>query len=237
MQALAGAAYSISFDIMQDGDYVVPDEGSVAYTLYDNTGAAVSGQTAVAVDSDATTNRVTIDIASGYNTIGSGRTFEQRTVRLSYKYQQKSYMVEDWYYVTSALNFRVSPMEVISALGIREGEVLANEVDLVQAYFKVADSVGSGFDTALSSGTISQIKANEAIKITAALSLARVIELKAFRKFGNELSYARFDGLDFEAIRANLKDALSDALGSLDGVTASAGSLFTVTTPVNPITG
>lgn len=238
MQAIVGTAYTLTFPFIVDGEYVVPDDGSVTYTLFDNSGAAVSGQTDQAVTTDNATDHIQITIASGQQTIAGGKTFEQRTVRVKYKVDAKDFSVEDWYYVTNNLNFRVRPQDVISTLGIKEGEALLEEVDLIGAYFRIADALGApAFSTALSSGGINQINANSAIKYAAAIDLATVIEMKAFRKFGNELNYARFDKIDFAAIRAGLQDKLSDALTAAGGVNFLSGSLFAVTSPVDPMTG
>jgi hypothetical protein len=238
MQAISGAPYTLTVEYFQGGEYVVPDEGSVSYTLYDNSGAAIVAQTDVAVATDNTSQQSQITISGTYHTIAGGKSFEQRTLRVKYKRDGKDYTTEQWYYVTGNLNLRVRPQEVLLLLGIREGEALLEEVDLVQAYFKVSSALGSTvFGTALSSGGITQIKVNEAVKITAALDLAAVIELKAFRKFGNELNYSRFEKIDFAGIRATLKSNLADALSAATNVVSTAPSLFTVTQPVDPLTG
>lgn len=235
MQAISGSAYTVTFEFMQDGEYVVPDDASVTYKLYGNDGAQLS---TASVDTDNNTNTVQIAIASGFNTVASGLDFEQRTVRVSYKLDGKDFTLEQWYYVTGLLNYRVTPRDVVIMMGIKEGEVLFDEIDLIQAYFKVSNAIGStNFTSALSSGGIKQIKANEAIKITAALDLMRVIELKAFRKMGNELNYARFDKIDFAAIRESMEDALNDAIATASDLTTTSPGLFLVTSPVNPITG
>lgn len=235
MQAISGAPYTLTFDFKQDGEYVVPDDASVNYTIYANDGSVLHSDT---VDTDNNTNQVQLPISGTYQTVADGLQFEQRTVRLAYTVGGNSFLSEQWYYVTGLLNYRVTPGAVVALLGIKEGEVLFDEIDLVGAYFNVADSLGlSVLTAALASGGIKQIKTNEAIKITAALDLARIIELKAFKKFGNELSYTRFDNIDFDAIRSGLLDALSDALAVSSDVVLTAPTLFTVTNPVNVLTG
>lgn len=236
MQAISGAPYTLSIEFKQDGEYVVPDNGSVSYTLYDNAGAAVSGQTDISVVTDDSTSILPITIAGSYHTVAED--FEQRTIRVSYEINGQEYTIEEWYYVTALLNYRVRPRDVVVLLGIKEGEVLFDEIDLVQAYFKVSNTLGDTvLTTALASGGITQLKANEAIKITAALDLARVIELKAFRKFGNETSYARFEKIDFTAIRAGLNSALTSALAEAAAGVVTSPSLLVVTNPTNPLTG
>lgn len=238
MQAISGAPYTLTVEFFQQGEYVVPDEGSVSYTLYDNAGAAIGAQTDQAVATDNTTQTAQITIAGTYHTIGASMDFEQRKLIVSYEIEGKAFTTEQWYYVTGNLNLRVRPQEVLQLLGIREGEALLEEIDLVQAYFKVSSAMGASvFSTALSSGGIAQIKVNEAIKITAALDLAGVIELKAFRKFGNELNYSRFEKIDFNGIRAGLRNSLADALSAATGTASTSPSLFTVTQPVDPLTG
>lgn len=234
-QTVVGAPYTLSFAFIKDGEYVVPDEGSVVYYLYGNDGTQLH---TAAVPTDNTTDHIQIPIDASYNTITGGRTFEQRTVRVKYALNGNILFLEDWYYVTQPLNYRITWRDVVTTLGIKEGEILEQEVDLVQAFFKIADLVTpSVLAAALSSGTIKQINANEAIKITAALDLATVIELKAFSKFGNELSYTRFATIDFEMLRDNLEGKLTEAISIITDTVFTSYDLLLVTSPKNPMTG
>lgn len=211
MQAIVGENFTHQFHFIVDREYVTPDSGSVSYTLYDNAGAAISGQTNQAVSLTAGAQVANIQISSAYHTVASGKSFEQRTLRLKFLYGGKSYVFERSYFVTPLLNFRVTPEEVISELGLLEGEVLFDQVDLVGAYFEAADKVTSAtLVSMLSSGTLSQLQANELIKCMAAIKLANAIQLRAFRKAGGDtLNYARFEKIDFTAIIGGLKSKIN----------------------------
>lgn len=239
MQAIVGGAYSVTFDLMVEGEYAPFDVGSTSYSIYDNSGAVMSGYSNVAITTEEGQNRLSIEIPSGVHTVGSGKTFEKRTVSLTTKYLDKTYNIRQSYYVTPYLNYTVTPKDVIILSGVRDGEILEPEVDLVSAYVRVANLMGSStLTTNLAAGTILQVQANEAIKAQAALDLLTTIELKAFKKLGGDsLNYTRFDGIDFNTIRGNLQNILLQAISATQSEEYTPPSLFLLTTPTDAVTG
>lgn len=238
MDAIVGKAYTLRFDFVHDGEYVVPDLASVTYTAYDNAGAAIAGHTAVAVNTDSNTNFVSIQLPSGVQTVAGGKILEHRRVRIDYTYQSKSYNLVQSYLVTAALNHHVSPRDVISYLAIKDGEIFESEVQLTPAYFELRDLLGSSvFDAALVSGLISQVRINDAIKYRAAQRLLATIELRALRRAGGDsLNFARFEKIDFEGIKASIAADLSSAIEDM-GAAATTPSLLLLTTPDDVFTG
>lgn len=210
MQAIVGENFTVPFHFIVDREYVTPDSGSISYTLYGNSGAAIAGQTNIAVSLATGAQVANLQISSTYNTIAGGKDFEQRKILLKFTYNSKAYVFERTYFVTNLLNHNVTPEQVIFELGLLEGEVLFDEVDLVGAYYEASSRVGSSIlTTMLSSGTLDQIKGNEIIRLLAALKLANAIQLRAFRKAGGDTtSYARFDKVDFTGIITGLQTRL-----------------------------
>lgn len=238
MNAIVGKAYSLRFDFTNDGEYIVPDIASVVYTVHDNAGQPMSGYTSVAVTTTSTTDHLSIQIPSAVHTVGGSKLFEQRSVILDYTYQGKTLSIPKHYYVTNRLNYHVSPLDVISCLAIKEGEIFAEEVELVPAYFAVRETMGAtAFDAALSSGTITQLKVNEAIKYQAALKFLATLELRAFEKAGGDsASYKRFATVDFAALKQAVKGELAAAIQSASGVSTTP-SLFVLSNPTDVYTG
>lgn len=239
MQAIVGGAYSVTFDLMVEGEYAPFDVDSTSYSIYDNSGAVISGYSNVAITTIEGQNRLSIEIPSGVHTVASGKTFEKRVVSLTTKYLDKTYILRQSYYVTPYLNYTVTPKDVIVLMGVRDGEVLEPEVDLVSAYVRVASLMGSStLTTNLASGTITQVQANEAIKAQAALDLLSTIELKAFKKMGGDsLNYTRFDGIDFMTIRNNLKAILQESISATQSEVYTPPNMFLLTTPTDAVTG
>lgn len=240
MDAIVGSAHTVSFDLQVGVDYVDPDAGSVTYTVRDNTGAAISGQTDIEVDdNDIIDQSVTITVPSGSHTITGSRDYEQRTVQLKFTVDGQSYSFLKHYYVTPWLNYRVEPISVLGLIGLKEGEVWADQVDLVRSYYMLKSQLGGAvLDTALASGTAEQFAANEAIRYFAAIDMIRCIELKALRKAGGDsMSYQRFEKIDFASVRGSLELALTDLINGFDTDTADTPVVFLVSNPTNPITG
>ena len=241
MDAIVGQSYLVAFDLRLDEEYVTPDAGTITYTVYDNSGTVMGGLSNVAYpDGSVTANRVLITVPNSSHTVGAGKSFEQRSVELNFLYDGVPHRMLKHYYVTSRLNYRADPFEVLGMIGLKEGEVFADQVDFVRSYFLLASqltSSGSDLATLLASGTISQINANEAIKVHAALDLMTCIELKAFRKAGGDsLSFQRFEKVDFSALRAELTSRLSTLTEAISSTT-TAPTVFQVVTVVDAITG
>jgi hypothetical protein len=238
MGAIVGKAHSVRFDFMDDGEYVVPTIGSVTYTIYNNAGVAISGQTAVAVTTLADTNYISLAIPSSVQTLDSAKSFEQRTVFIDYTVAGKSQTQEKHYFVTNRLNVRVTPRDVISYLSIKDGEIFEDEVQITPAYFTVRDTLGSAvFDAALSSGDMTQLRVNEAVKLQAAMYFLTTLELRALRKAGGDgASFNRFEKIDFKAMRVNIQQELATALNDVGGAT-SIPTLIMVTSPTDIYTG
>lgn len=239
MDAVVGKAYTVNFDLIVGIDYVSPDAGSMTYSVRDNAGAEISDLVDLEISDEAVVeSQVTINVPSSAHTLASGRDFEQRTVVLDFSVDGKAYRFLKHYYVTSWLNYRVAPASVIALLGLKEGEVWQDQVDLVYAYFHLKGSLTEGLlETALTSGTVAQIRANDAIRAFAALDMMTGIELKALRKAGGDaLSYQRFEKVDFAQLRAEISERLRSYLETLSG-TPVIPTVFQVITPTNAITG
>lgn len=239
MQALVGKDYSVTFELVIGGEFAPFDEGTSSFTIYKNDGTVNSSYEDVVIDTLAGQNQIVLNIPSDVHTVASGKSFEKRHVVLTTKSQGKTHYLKQTYFVTTFLNYSCSPSDVLALIGVRDGEILLEDVDLISAYFKVVDAVGSTTaTTALSSGDMKQVQINEAIKIQAALDLIRTIELKALKKVGDDsLSYTRFDGVDFNTIRTNLSNALQVAISTVQSSDITPNTLFTISTPTDAITG
>lgn len=237
MQAIEGQPYTTRFDFFEEGEFFVPDAGTVSYTVYDNAGEVLGALSDQAIVTDSSTQHVNVGLPGSAHSLDPSKDFEQRSIRLKYQRDGVEGVYLRHYYVTPYLNYRVEPLEVFEAIGIKDGEVFLHMVDLVRSYMLLKSKLsGTVLVDALKSGGISQLRANEAIKYQAAVDLLTAIELKVLRKAGGDmLSFTRFEGLDFERIKQDVREKLAGALEGLQG--EDAISYFTLSTPTDAITG
>lgn len=239
MDAISGQEHVVTFHLLVEDRYVVPDTGSMKYTVLDNSGAVSGLLNNVAIaDGSIVDEKVNITLSSSVQTVASGKSFEQRTVEFVFTVGGQKYRLIKHYYVTARLNYRCSPEQVFSLLGIKDGEDFYDAVDFVKAYFELAEALGSSaLTTALSSGGLSQLRANEMICYAAAIDMATSLELKALRKAGGDaLNFQRFEKVDFESIRSRLSSKLQSLTDQVTG-TSVTPEVFIVAPTTDAWTG
>jgi hypothetical protein len=236
--AIVGTNFGLMLDTYVGQNILIPDSGSMEYTVYDNSGQPITGLTAVAVSGVNQKNLITIPSAA--QTVAGGKEFEQRTVVFTFNSALAPHTKTYSYQVTPFLNHHVTPEQVITVLGVQEGEILYDQVELLPAYFDAKQRL-TDIDAALSSGTTTQTKANDLIAHLAAIRLIQTLELRAWRRFGSDAqAYQRFDTVDFDGIRRRVSGQIEMLVSDIEGddlVTTAAGILFAVTQPTDAITG
>lgn len=235
LNALTGEGVSIVFDIIEDGVFVSPDVGSVTYTVRDNSGQGIIGHTSQPVTTVEGQTTVMLTLPGGINT--KSKTFELRTVELTYTVggrngkTRQSYRVHDW------MPYSVSQSDVRAFVGLSEAELPDHEVDLVVAYLTLKEDLAD-LDDHLTSGDLSAIRANRAIVCTAVLSLAHTIQLRAMHSQSSETArVARYTNIDWNRVTHQASSELSELNKVLTNSLEASVPLLTISTGIDPITG
>lgn len=230
-----GIDISIPVSFAQDGRPHVPDEDSATYTLLDASATPVLGHIDQSVV--VSVNKATISLPAAVNEITT--TFSKRTVVISYTVAGNPYEMRVVYRLMPSLNFTITPSDVRSYLGVNEGELRNDDVDLVRAYIAIQEEVGvTSLVDALSSGEIAEIRANEAILYWAALDLIPSLKLRvAQSEKDGPLSFTRPALKNFDELEQTTRARLTAALDSVTGRAETSSPLLITTNDADPITG
>jgi len=224
--------------LIRNGDPLVPNVGTVTYSIFDHSGGAVAGQQDIPVTTTATTFRLTLEIPASVNTIGADKRFERRTVVLSFEAQGAAGTQTTVYRLTPRLNHSVTAAQVRSFLGVADHELLDADIDLAIAYFMVEAQIGqTTLEAALTSGTTNELAANDIIKMTAVLDVLPSLKQRLAQEEQNGVKmFARASIKNFDELRADAERRLNVALETLIIGDGTDLVLVVVTQDVDPIT-
>lgn len=206
MDIVSSTPVTLWVDFEAPQGLVIPDAGSVSYSLYDGQGVPLTVDEALTPEADAT--GVSIKIPAISNVIAPDRFFERRTALVSWTANGRGYSARSGYRITELPNYGVVPADVRTYLALNEDELRDDEIDLFTAYVVLAGVIGKDrLDEALGAGTLVEVRASRAVMLTAATAL--------FPSLRYRIAQAKTDGtLKFE----RLKDA--SAFDGLVGATA-----------------
>lgn len=231
----AGEDQLFFVDILVDGEFAVPDAGSIKLTLRDNPGSIFTGFNAVAqVDTNLST--VLVTVPSAQNSIGSA-LFETRYVKLDYKVGGRPFSESFMYRLTPFLPIQSTERDVRGLVGADEKELPDEDIDLVKSYFILLDEYGAAFGTALTDSTVGGLYANQAIAIHAALEVLPSLQLKIrqVEKFNNAESQR--GKIDFEQLKEDLQELLTRNLEQVFSANVTSQVVLMVSSPTDVITG
>lgn len=230
-----GRALTIPVDIQVDGEFAVPDEGSLVYTLYDGSGAVVPGYE----DQDVTYDGgdiAYVEIPKEANTTGSS-SMVLRHVLIRFETNGRPYEIRRAYVIVPWFGFTVDENDVRSYLALNAHHLPNSEIDLVQAYFEVEarlNSLNANLADLLATGNFA---ANRAILIRAAQKALRNLEMRVAAVHRSEsMVYERPD-IDFEALRRSAAQDYAGAIAAASGQDIPAPILYTIATGTDPVTG
>ena len=165
---------------------------------------------------------------------------EARYVILKYLYEGRPYSQQRSYRLTPFLTFSVTEMDVRKHLGMLPEELEDHEVDLYQAYYELQTWVPS-LSTLLQAGTVTSLRANDAIAIMAAILLATSLVARyAQRTVSADSELTRATKFDPKELVAELEAKLDDLINQLtasDPTLVTNPTRFLVGTRTDPITG
>lgn len=227
-----GEIATVAVPFTRDGEPFVPDAGTVSWTLRGTDGTVMTGY----VDQPLTTTDTTvlIEVPSLANSVSLTKRFEKRFLVVKGLVDGDPFQIQTAYQLTAWLNHTVTPDAVRSFVGTDTGELADIDIDIVGAYFEIADMVGEARLTeALSSGLAAEAIANKAIKGQAVLNaLPGLRQRMAKRNEDGTLKVERF-AIDFDALAADagrLVAAANVTIGLFDD-TDTVPVLFVLATP------
>jgi hypothetical protein len=234
---LAGETASFRVDFVEDGDFFVPDQGSVEWVLRGNDGSKVTSPASVTTDSSTTYITVKIDELANQK---DGEV-EKRSLVVSYTRNGDPGQIILHYRLVDWLNITITPENVRSWMGITPSELPNGDIDFVRHYFEVKSDLGnqeSALDEALKATTRLQYDANMAILYKAVIELVPSVQYRIAQSEQDDVvSQRRMSSLDADKLLQQARKHYADALLSVSGEQSTGPTLFTVTTGADPITG
>lgn len=236
---LTGREARINVKYLDGTNPVIPTVGTATYTVYDSTGTVITGYNALSIATDVTTWQSTIVIPSGVNTIPSPQQFERRIVIVTFQSNGSSYQTRIDYRVIPFVPYTVTAENVRSFVGLEKKELPDSDVDLFVAYLRAKKDIGANLDIALENGTLSEVRANEAIAMQAVFELIPSLQQRVAQREENGLiGFDRIKIKDFSAIISAAYTKYYDIVDELLGITVGATyTLITVTQDADPVTG
>lgn len=237
INVLSGQDAVITVDLIGvDGEPFVPDGGVIAWTLRGHDGSIQVTETAM---SGVTDTRAFITIAGAENTL-DGRSLEKRILEVRCEIDGAPHYVATVYRVTQFLNTTVSPRDVRRYLSLDEGALPDNEIDIVEAYFDIADLITEDALTAALSGDQSiERAANRAIVAQCVLNLGVTLVFRMTKaETDGQTKIERFE-MDIKAILETAKVDRDKALALATGtaIQTTTRTLITFTDRTDPLTG
>ena len=236
---IAGSDLTYKVDFFAGGALVAPDPGSVYLTIRDNAGNGIAPYVHQAVV--VTGTQLDLNIPGLVNTPVVPSKLESRFVIVEFLYQGRPYAVRQTYRLTPFLTFSADEATVRKHLGMMPEELEDFEIDLYQAYYELLTLVPS-LSTILQSGTISALRANDAIAIQAALLIMTSLVARYAQKTSSaDSEFIRATKFDPEQLVEDLMarlDTLVNDLTAIDPAAVSTPTLFIVTArTTDPVTG
>jgi hypothetical protein len=233
---LADENVTLVVPFLVDDEYVVPDTGSVTYTLRDNLGAGITGQTNKPVAPTAGRTEWPISILAIYN--GKALETENRTLTVSFTYNLAPYHWQVSYRLTDWFPHIVGPNDVRAILGVTRYELPDEDLDIAAAYLTInTDLGGSVLYNALVVGGMKSLAANNAITYKAAIDCLPSLPGRVLREESNGTTKtSRFSRWNFKEIEEKLSEKLSLAMATITGVDESFPSLMVAGSRTDPVT-
>lgn len=232
MWFFAGENVTLNFDFKVDGEFVVPT--SASYLLRNHAGVAIGS----AVNLTGLTTSASIMIPAVSNALSSEALYENRFVLVSFIHNGKSHTLVQPYKIANFVPITAVADDVRRLTGLAEAELPDADIDILGAYFKLFDSYGTDFSNQMFALTYKNRLANESIALQAAIDVAISFPLRVPVSVRNEDSqFSRTTSIDWAAMEASLRRQLQQNLTSVISVEETTVTVFSVTTPTDPVTG
>ncbi|WP_189348028.1 hypothetical protein, partial [Mesorhizobium sp. M2D.F.Ca.ET.232.01.1.1] len=146
--------------------------------------------------------------------------FSRRVVRITAERGGIPFDAVTMYRLTPQILYTVTPKDVRGFLGVNEGELPDEDVDLAGAYLNLEFSIGRDkLAAALTSGEEAELRANEAVLYSTVLELIPSLANRvAQEETDGALSFKRNARKDFSDLKKSAEDRLSAALAAINPV-------------------
>lgn len=232
---VAGYANSFYVEFKKDGQFVQPDPASIKLTIRDNSGLPISGYDHAA-QPDTLNTTLLLTIPQAVNVVNEGR--ENRYVRLEFTSAGVPCAFVAAYKLTPFIPIAVVPEDVRNILGARDTELKDQEIDLYEAYFRLARD-NPLLEDALTDTGDKNMYANRAIALAAALILIPSMPVRAIKEDTLNNASAIRATVDWDKVQAGIESELAQALANVAAdiaVSFAYSPIFRLSTPIDPIT-
>lgn len=230
----AGRDVTIPVNLTYNGQPAVPDAGTAVLYVSAPGGDVIFTQDLTTGPTDVT---ILARIPAEHNQITTA--FSRRVVRISAERGGIPFEAVAMYRLTPQILYTVTPKDVRSFLGVNEGELPDDEVDLSGTYLNLEFDMGRDkLVAALTSGDQAELRANEAILYKTVLDVIPSLANRvAVEETDGALSFKRNARKDFAELKKSAEDRLSAALAVINPVNDPGYSILITTTDADPITG
>lgn len=187
-------------------------------------------------------SKVTLEIPSSVNVLTNDDLFTQLYLECEVvndeDYMSKSFEFKESYRVIDFLPITKNANDVRVLLGVDAISVPDENIDIYNSYFLLLNEVGDRLKTALTSGGINSIRANEAIALKSAIELCPSLKLLIPKsETDNVVSQTRFDDVGIADLKKDLEGRLSTILNEISGEGSFSAVLFQFGTVEDILTG
>jgi hypothetical protein len=230
----AGEDLTFDIEIIVGGVPAQPDDGTVTFTVRDQSGAVLGGLDHQPLTVPGTT--ASISVPAGANEI-AGES-ESRFVTLSYIAGGQSRQQQTAYGLHPFLPIEATEDAVRGLLGVSRDELPDDDIELVPAYYDLKTDNGDVFSNAFTATDRKRQQANRALALRAALDALPSLQLRVFSaKQVENNSVNRFGSVSFTRLRDDLLQQLRQALNGVKGnTTPTYPTLLKVATSTDVIT-
>ena len=224
-------------DFLVNGELVAPT--SATLTITNNTGAIIGSwdEAPLTLPADATGVNIAISASDNQVTLAN----EVRYLDVEFVYEGITYSTQDFYILRTNIKFPLSSSDILTVLGMSDGDIPSDQIDILSAFMEVQADVGQEVDLSaiLASGSALLPALINAVKYKAAsyISIGAQNSLMQMEQADNTL-YRRFEKIEWGTIDDKISKLYAAALFLLMGSTESEGyALSGIYTGVDPVTG
>lgn len=217
---------SLLVPLIVGGDYVLPDTGSVTWTLrYHN------GTVALADQPVASATSVLLQLASEYQTIT--REIENRFVTVKFTISGTPHRIDLSYRLVSFLPLTVTPADVRTYLGLDQEELPDEMVDVLGAYLTCKARVPQ-LETFL---VEDPLPAHDLVRAMAALQVADTLPVRVMQSQRSDSNQMTRFRVDFGVLRKRAEDDIDRLVAHLTEAEQFAFEFVRLGTVIDAVTG
>ena len=227
---LTGQDITVAVPLVRDGEPFVADGSTIHWSLRDHDGSEEVAATTLVGVTDSTAYIV---VGSSHNALSGGRKAEKRTLLVTGTVGTKPFLIQHVYRITEFLNLGVTESDVRAFLGVDNGELSDDHIDLVSAYLTLDGTI----DLATELAGDNHRYAEQAIVAQAVLDLIPSLNQRISKvETDGTNSVTRF-ALDIADIEMRARAQLSHALTNLSAETPTTFAPVRFTVRTDPLTG